>query len=98
MYNRRGLARNRLSASASKCRRQACSSLDDPFLNMIVDLYPTYTQLREKGKERDGRLDQLYGDLAGGEKEFLSASFVPDANATLRSRTATSAAILPKMQ
>ena len=56
----------------------------DPFLAAIAELYPTYLELRERGKEREGELDQLYGDLLEVKQQFLSADFVPDANATLR--------------
>ncbi|MCH2177743.1 MAG: S46 family peptidase [Mariniblastus sp.] len=58
--------------------------LDDPFLNWAIELYPHYLELREKGKERNGRLDQLYGELVSVKQEFQNANFVPDANATLR--------------
>ncbi|MDG2185407.1 MAG: S46 family peptidase [Mariniblastus sp.] len=59
-------------------------NLDDPFLNWVIELYPHYLELREKGKERNGRLDQLYGNLVSIKQQFQNASFVPDANATLR--------------
>ncbi len=58
--------------------------LDDPFLNWIIELYPQYLELREKGKERNGRLDSLYGELVSVKQQFQNANFVPDANATLR--------------
>ena len=58
--------------------------LDDPFLNWVIELYPHYLKLREKGKERNGRLDQLYGELVSIKQQFQNANFVPDANATLR--------------
>ncbi len=57
---------------------------NDPFLQLIVALYPTYCELRERGKARDGRLGQLYGSLIEVKKAFLKRDFVPDANATLR--------------
>ncbi|MEE2827097.1 MAG: S46 family peptidase [Planctomycetota bacterium] len=58
--------------------------LDDPFLNWVIELYPHYLELREKGKERNGRLDQLYGELVAVKQQYQNANFVPDANATLR--------------
>lgn len=58
--------------------------LDDPFLNWVIELYPHYQELREKGKERNGRLDQLYGELVAVKQQYQNANFVPDANATLR--------------
>ncbi len=50
----------------------------------MLDLYPTYVQLRQLGKERSGQLDKLYGELVEVKQQFMSKSFVPDANATLR--------------
>ena len=57
---------------------------DDKFLKFIADLYPTYLELRESGKAREGELSQLYGSLIEAKMEFLKTNFVPDANATLR--------------
>jgi hypothetical protein len=56
----------------------------DPLLKLIVALHPTWIQLRDTDKTREGRLGQLYGLLMDIKKEFLATSFVPDANATLR--------------
>lgn len=58
--------------------------LDDPLLKLVLDLYPSYLQIREKNKEREGRLSQLSGDLIDIKRTFLANQFVPDANATLR--------------
>lgn len=58
--------------------------LGDPAIEWIAELYPRYLELREEGKARDGRLDQLYGELVTVKQEFLKQNFVPDANATLR--------------
>ena len=41
-------------------------------------------QLREEAKSREGKLDQLYGDLVTVKQAFQKQNFVPDANATLR--------------
>jgi hypothetical protein len=60
------------------------SASSDPALQLAVQLYPSYKQLREIDKARDGRLGQLYGDLVEIKQEFLKQQFVPDANATLR--------------
>lgn len=57
---------------------------DDPFLNLIIDLYPQYLELREIQKSREGRLSELYGRLIEVKQEFLKTDFVPDANSTLR--------------
>ena len=58
--------------------------LKEPAINWIAELYPRYLELREEGKEREGRLDQLYGELVTVKQAFMKQSFVPDANATLR--------------
>ena len=57
---------------------------DDPFLNFIARLYPTYLELRASDKAREGQLGQLYGSLIEAKMAFLKTNFVPDANATLR--------------
>ena len=56
----------------------------DPAFKWVSDTYSRYMQLREKGKAREGELDQLYGELITVKQEFLKTKFVPDANATLR--------------
>ena len=58
--------------------------VDDPLLQLIVQLYPVYVNLRETDKARDGRLGQLYGSLIEVKQQFLATSFIPDANSTLR--------------
>ncbi len=63
---------------------EALRKLNDPAINWIAELYPRYLELREEGKAREGKLDQLYGELVTVKQEFLSQNFVPDANATLR--------------
>lgn len=60
------------------------ASMDDPVMKLVVGLYPTWVAMREKDKEREGRLSQLYGSLIQVKQEFLATSFVPDANSTLR--------------
>ena len=57
---------------------------NDPLLRLIVELYPTYLEMRELDKEREGRLSRLYGSLIEVKQQFLATDFVPDANATLR--------------
>ena len=59
-------------------------SLGDPALDAIIKLYPIYMRLREDAKAREGKLDQLYGDLVTAKQLFQKQDFVPDANATLR--------------
>ena len=59
-------------------------AIEDPALTTIIRLYPKYLELREQSKSREGKLDQLYGDLVTVKQEYLKQQFVPDANATLR--------------
>ena len=59
-------------------------AIEDPALTTIIRLYPKYLELREQSKSREGKLDQLYGDLVTVKQEYLKQEFVPDANATLR--------------
>ncbi len=56
----------------------------DPFLKLIVELYPRYLELRESSKARDGQLGLYYGELITLKQQFLETNFVPDANGTLR--------------
>jgi hypothetical protein len=58
--------------------------MEDPLLKLMVQLYPTYKQLRDIDKEREGRLGQLYGSLVEMKQAFQPSDFIPDANATLR--------------
>jgi hypothetical protein len=60
------------------------SSMDDPIMKLMGELYPIYIQQRERAKEREGRLSSLYGQLINEKREFLQTAFVPDANGTLR--------------
>ena len=63
---------------------QELEAIQDPALDAIIKLYPVYMQLREEAKSREGKLDQLYGDLVTVKQAFQKQNFVPDANATLR--------------
>lgn len=58
--------------------------IDDPALKLISAWYPRLLELRELDKERDGRLNQLYGELQTVKSQYQSTHFVPDANGTLR--------------
>ena len=60
------------------------AQIDDRLLRWMIALYPTYKQLRDLDKERDGRLGQLYGSLMEAKQAFMPSEFIPDANATLR--------------
>lgn len=56
----------------------------DPVLAWMTALYPAYVELRQLNKQRSGQLDKAYGALVEVKQQFLSKSFIPDANATLR--------------
>lgn len=58
--------------------------IEDPLLKLVIQLHPIYVRLRERDKEREGRLSQLYGSLIEVKQQFLATSFIPDANSTLR--------------
>ncbi|MEZ6035286.1 MAG: S46 family peptidase [Planctomycetaceae bacterium] len=58
--------------------------IDDPLLQLIIQLYPAWQTLRDTEKARDGRLSQLYGSLMEIKQQFLATDFIPDANSTLR--------------
>ena len=58
--------------------------VDDPFLKALIGLYPEFERMRAQSKEVDGKLGRLYGELIDVKQEFQKASFVPDANGTLR--------------
>ncbi|WP_146676534.1 S46 family peptidase [Pirellula sp. SH-Sr6A] len=60
------------------------SALNDPALQAMLSLYPEYLRLRELDKEREGKLNPLYGELQDVKQKFQADAFVPDANATLR--------------
>lgn len=59
-------------------------SLQEPFIQLAVRLYPEHLRLRELNKSRDGELNKLYGELISVKQQFLKTSFIPDANGTLR--------------
>lgn len=58
--------------------------INDPLLQLIVQLYPEYIKLRNVDKANEGRLGQLYGTLIEIKQQFLATNFIPDANSTLR--------------
>lgn len=63
------------------------AGLPDPALKWVIAMYPRLTELRRLEKQRQGRLNQLYGELIGIKKQHLATQFIPDANATLRLTT-----------
>ncbi|TWU38713.1 Peptidase S46 [Novipirellula aureliae] len=63
---------------------QELQQADDPMLSFIVKLHPLFDEIRRQDKAREGKLSELYGSLIDVKQQYLSANFVPDANATLR--------------
>ncbi|WP_261342571.1 S46 family peptidase [Roseimaritima multifibrata] len=63
---------------------QQLNEVKDPLLQLMLQLYPTYLQIRETQKTREGELSELYGRLLLIKRRFMQTNFVPDANATLR--------------
>ncbi|OQX94860.1 hypothetical protein B6I21_08405 [candidate division KSB1 bacterium 4572_119] len=63
---------------------EALAKMNDPFIQLAIDLYPTYEEQTEIGKARRGKLDKLYAQLIDVKKQFLATDFIPDANSTLR--------------
>ena len=63
---------------------EGLAGLQDPLIEWMRRLYPTYVQLRESTKRREGQLNELYGLLLEIKQQQLQADFVPDANGTLR--------------
>ncbi len=70
--------------SCLKMTPDQLAQTSDPAIKLMLALYPTYVELRQLGKERAGQLDKLYGELVEVKQQFMSKSFIPDANATLR--------------
>ncbi len=56
----------------------------DPFIRLAMAIYPEYLRLRDLDKEREGRLNALYGRLVEIKQQLPGETFVPDANSTLR--------------
>ncbi|MEE4310629.1 MAG: S46 family peptidase [candidate division KSB1 bacterium] len=60
------------------------ADMNDPFINFAKEIYPSFGELKEVRRTRQGRLDGLHGNLIDVKREFLSETFIPDANRTLR--------------
>jgi len=58
--------------------------LSDPLVQFAIELYPSYQAKKERDKEQEGQLDELFSSLIDVKKEFLGRDFVPDANSTFR--------------
>lgn len=63
------------------------ASRDDPFLRLAAELMDSHLEKRDFDKARKGSLDALSARLMEVKRLFLGASFIPDANSTLRLTT-----------
>ena len=84
MFEQTKLVDPRFVESCFQKSPEELAATGDPAFKWVADKYPDYLRLREQAKSREGRLDQLYGELVTVKQEFMKTSFVPDANATLR--------------
>jgi hypothetical protein len=78
-----------------KMNGETLRATNDPFVLWMLELYPTYVELRESNKRREGELNELYGLLLDVKKDFQATDFVPDANGTLRLTSGTIRAYSP---
>lgn len=60
------------------------SKLEDPFMELAINLYPSYQERRDSDKAETGVLDELLALYIDAKKEFAGSDFIPDANSTLR--------------
>jgi len=72
-----------LNETLTKSTKQI-KKMKDPFIQLAIELYPTFEKFEEEGKARRGKLDKLYAKLIDVKKQFLAKEFIPDANRTLR--------------
>lgn len=60
------------------------AELDDPFIQLALDLYPENLEQRERQRQRKGKLDELQARLLTVKQAFSGTGFIPDANSTFR--------------
>jgi len=58
--------------------------MNDPFIRLAAMLYPSYQELRETRRRREGTLSKLFSLLVDVKQQFQKKDFIPDANSTLR--------------
>jgi hypothetical protein len=71
--------REMLSASPDELKAK-----NDPFLNIAIALRPVQQQLRETRQRRTGTINKEYPLYVEMKEQFQKATFIPDANSTLR--------------
>jgi hypothetical protein len=57
---------------------------DDDFINYIIKLEAIEREYEEKNAELQGKLNVLVAQYTDAKRQWLSKSFIPDANSTLR--------------
>ncbi len=83
------VARTRLSNAdfilgALALSPEALEQTNDPFIRLALALEPSYRQLREIRQRREGALSKAMAVLVDMKSRFQQATFIPDANSTLR--------------
>lgn len=63
---------------------EAIDRINDPFLQLVKDLFPVYKTLKETRQRREGALSKLSALFVDVKEQFLKKDFIPDANRTLR--------------
>ena len=83
-YAQSKLCEEKYLTEALKKSPEQIKKMKDPFIQLAIELYPTFEKFEEQGKVRRGKLDKLYAKLIDVKKEFMAKDFIPDANRTLR--------------
>ncbi|MFB0565958.1 MAG: S46 family peptidase [Candidatus Aminicenantaceae bacterium] len=83
-YSETRLSDRKFLTEALTKSSQELKVLNDPFIELAENLYPTYQKLKDEQKARRGALDKLHALLIDIKKEYLKKDFIPDANRTLR--------------
>lgn len=65
-------------------KNESPGDIDDKYLNLVKAASELGDAERKKSQERDGRINILLAKLNDVKRQWLSKSFVPDANSTLR--------------
>ncbi len=64
--------------------REELQAQNDPILNWLLTLEPTFEKLRTIRKERNGKLRRLRALWLEARQAYLKKDFIPDANGTYR--------------
>ena len=83
-YSESKLNNKELLFQALEKSSKQVKKMKDPFIQLAINLYPTFKKFEEQGKARRGKLDKLYAKLIDVKKQFKAKDFIPDANRTLR--------------